>query len=150
MILGDYKNTLQVIKVRPTTIKISKTNKFELSKLKLTPRETYDEVISRLLELADIPSDFLDFELYNDTFKINCEADFESDHWYFLDQLGGQSEFLKATESFVAEEIQKKYEEFIEAINTICQADLNLLDYGAGLAVGETHEFQGFTMKRTA
>lgn len=129
-------------------IQISRTTKKKLNSIKLTQSETYDEVITRLLETLNVSNE-IGFELTNGLFKISCEADFEEDHWYFLDELGNQSEFLHPTQHFIDEGIQKEYESFIKAINTVSESDLNLLDYGAGLKVGEAHQFDGFTMKRT-
>lgn len=129
-------------------IQISRTTKEKLNSIKLTQSETYDEVITRLLETLNVSNE-IGFELTNGLFKISCEADFEEDHWYFLDELGNQSEFLHPTQHFIDEGIQKEYESFIKAINTVSESDLNLLDYGAGLKVGEAHQFDGFTMKRT-
>lgn len=129
-------------------IQISRTTKEKLNSIKLTQSETYDEVITRLLETLNVSNE-IGFELTNGLFKISCEADFEEDHWYFLDELGNQSEFLHPTQHFIDEGIQKEYESFIKAINTVSKSDLNLLDYGAGLKVGEAHQFDGFTMKRT-
>lgn len=129
-------------------IQISRTTKEKLNSIKLTQSETYDEVITRLLETLNVSNE-IGFELTNGLFKISCEADFEEDHWYFLDELGNQSEFLHSTQHFIDEGIQKEYESFIKAINTVSESDLNLLDYGAGLKVGEAHQFDGFTMKRT-
>lgn len=129
-------------------IQISRTTKEKLNSIKLTQSETYDEVITRLLETLNV-SNGIGFELTNGLFKISCEADFEEDHWYFLDELGNQSEFLHPTQHFIDEGIQKEYESFIKAINDVSESDLNLLDYGAGLKVGEVHQFDGFTMKRT-
>lgn len=129
-------------------IQISRTTKEKLNSIKLTQSETYDEVITRLLETLNVSNE-IGFELTNGLFKISCEADFEEDHWYFLDELGNQSEFLHPTQHFIGEGIQKEYESFIKAINTVSESDLNLLDYGAGLKVGEAHQFDGFTMKRT-
>ena len=131
-----------------TNIQISRTTKEKLNSIKLTQSETYDEVITRLLETLNVSNE-IGFELTNGLFKINCEADFEEDHWYFLDGLGNQSEFLHPTQHFIDEGIQKEYESFIKAINDVSESDLNLLDYGAGLKVGEAHQFDGFTMKRT-
>lgn len=133
---------------RKTNIQISRTTKEELNSIKLTQSETYDEVITRLLETLNVSNE-IGFELTNGLFKICCEADFEDDHWYFLDELGNQSEFLQPTQHFIDEGIQKEYESFIKAINIVSESDLNLLDYGAGLKVGEAHKFDGFTMKRT-
>ena len=129
-------------------IQISRTTKEKLNSIKLTQSETYDEVITRLFETLNVSNE-IGFELTNGLFKISCEADFEEDHWYFLDELGNQSEFLHPTQHFIDEGIQKEYESFIKAINTVSESDLNLLDYGAGLKVGEAHQFDGFTMKRT-
>lgn len=129
-------------------IQISRTTKEKLNSIKLTQSETYDEVITRLLETLNVSNE-IGFELTNGLFKISCEADFEEDHWYFLDELGNQSEFLHPTQHFIDEGIQKEYESFIKAINTVSESDLNLLDYGAGLKVGEAHQFDRFTMKRT-
>ena len=129
-------------------IQISRTTKEKLNSIKLTQSETYDEVITRLLETLNV-SNGIGFELTNGLFKISCEADFEEDHWYFLDELGNQSEFLHPTQHFIDEGIQKEYESFIKSINDVSESDLNLLDYGAGLKVGEAHQFDGFTMKRT-
>lgn len=129
-------------------IQISRTTKEKLNSIKLTQSETYDEVITRLLETLNVSNE-IGFELTNGLFKISCEADFEEDHWYFLDELENQSEFLHPTQHFIDEGIQKEYESFIKAINTVSESDLNLLDYGAGLKVGEAHQFDGFTMKRT-
>lgn len=129
-------------------IQISRTTKEKLNSIKLTQSETYDEVITRLLKTLNVSNE-IGFELTNGLFKISCEADFEEDHWYFLDELGNQSEFLHPTQHFIDEGIQKEYESFIKAINTVSESDLNLLDYGAGLKVGEAHQFDGFTMKRT-
>lgn len=129
-------------------IQISRTTKEKLNSIKLTQSETYDEVITRLLETLNVSNE-IGFELTNGLFKISCEADFEEDHWYFLDELGNQSEFLHPTQHFIDEGIQKEYESFIKAINTVSESDLNLLDYGAGLKVGEAHQFDGFSMKRT-
>lgn len=129
-------------------IQISRTTKEKLNSIKLTQSETYDEVITRLLETLNVSNE-IGFELTNGLFKISCEADFEEDHWYFLDELGNQSEFLHPTQHFIDEGIQKEYESFIKAINTVSESDLNLLDYGAGLKVSEAHQFDGFTMKRT-
>ena len=129
-------------------IQISRTTKEKLNSIKLTQSETYDEVITRLLETLNVSNE-IGFELTNGLFKISCEADFEDDHWYFLDELGNQSELLQPTQQFIDEGIQKEYESFIKAINTVSESDLNLLDYGAGLKVGEAHQFDGFTMKRT-
>lgn len=129
-------------------IQISRTTKEKLNSIKLTQSETYDEVITRLLETLNVSNE-IGFELTNGLFKISCEADFEEDHWYFLDELGNQSEFLHPTQHFIDEGIQKEYESFIKVINTVSESDLNLLDYGAGLKVGEAHQFDGFTMKRT-
>lgn len=129
-------------------IQISRTTKEKLNSIKLTQSETYDEVITRLLETLNVSNE-IGFELTNGLFKISCEADFEEDHWYFLDELGNQSEFLHSTQHFIDEGIQKEYESFIKAIHTVSESDLNLLDYGAGLKVGEAHQFDGFTMKRT-
>lgn len=129
-------------------IQISRTTKEKLNSIKLTQSETYDEVITRLLETLNVSNE-IGFELTNGLFKISCEADFEEDHWYFLDELGNQSEFLHPTQHFIDEGIQKEYESFIKAINTVSESDLNLLAYGAGLKVGEAHQFDGFTMKRT-
>lgn len=129
-------------------IQISRTTKEKLNSIKLTQSETYDEVITRLLETLNVSNE-IGFELTNGLFKISCEADFEEDHWYFLNELGNQSEFLHPTQHFIDEGIQKEYESFIKAINTVSESDLNLLDYGAGLKVGEAHQFDGFTMKRT-
>lgn len=129
-------------------IQISRTTKEKLNSIKLTQSETYDEVITRLLETLNVSNE-IGFELTNGLFKISCEADFEEDHWYFLDELGNKSEFLQPTQQFIDEGIQKEYESFIKAINTVSESDLNLLDYGAGLKVGEAHQFDGFTMKRT-
>ena len=126
-----------------TNIQINRTTKEKLNSLKLTESETYNEVITRLLDTSEV-----EFELSNGLFKISCEADFEEDHWYFLDELGNQSEFLHPTQHFIDEGIQKEYESFIKAINDVSESDLNLLDYGAGLNVGESHKFNGFTMKR--
>lgn len=129
-------------------IQISRTTKEKLNSIKLTQSETYDEVITRLLETLNVSNE-IGFELTNGLFKISCEADFEEDHWYFLDELGNQSEFLHPTQHFIDEGIQKEYESFIKAINNVSESDLNLLDYGAGLKVGKAHQFDGFTMKRT-
>lgn len=130
-----------------TTIKISRDVKSQLDSLK-TGNDTYNDVIERILELLDISNE-IGVELYDENFKINCEADFEDEHFYFLDDLGNRSEFLKATASFVDDNVQKQYEEFLSEINEVAQGDLNLLDYAAGLAVNETVELDGFNMKRS-
>ena len=130
-----------------TTIKISRDVKSQLDSLK-TGNDTYNDVIERILELLDISNE-IGLELYDENFKINCEADFEDEHFYFLDDLGNRSEFLKATASFVDDNVQKQYEEFLSEINEVAQGDLNLLDYAAGLAVNETVELDGFNMKRS-
>ncbi len=129
-----------------TTIKISRDVKSQLDSLK-TGNDTYNDVIERILELLDISNE-IGLKLYDENFKINCEADFEDEHFYFLDDLGNRSEFLKATASFVDDNVQKEYEEFLSKINEVAQGDLNLLDYASGLAVDETVELDGFKMKR--
>lgn len=130
-----------------TTIKISRDVKSQLDSLK-TGNDTYNDIIERILELLDISNE-IGLELYDENFKINCEADFEDDHFYFLDDLGNRSEFLKASASFVDDNVQKQYEEFLSKINEIAQGDLNLLDYAAGLAVNEIVKLDGFNMKRS-
>lgn len=130
-----------------TTIKISRDVKSQLDSLK-TGNDTYNDVIERILELLDISNE-IGLELYDENFKINCEADFEDEHFYFLDDLGNRSEFLKASASFVDDNVQKQYEEFLSKINEIAQGDLNLLDYASGLAVNEIVKFDGFNMKRS-
>ena len=130
-----------------TTIKISRDVKSQLDSLK-TGNDTYNDIIERILELLDISNE-IGLELYDENFKINCEADFEDDHFYFLDDLGNRSEFLKASASFVDDNVQKQYEEFLSKINEIAQGDLNLLDYAAGLAVNEIVKFDSFNMKRS-
>jgi predicted CopG family antitoxin len=130
-----------------TTIKISRDVKSQLDSLK-TGNDTYNDVIERILELLDISNE-IGLELYDENFKINCEVDFEDEHFYFLDDLGNRSEFLKATASFVDDNVQKQYEEFLSEINEVAQGDLNLLDYAAELDINETVELDGFNMKRT-
>lgn len=130
-----------------TTIKISRDVKSQLDSLK-TGNDTYNDVIERILQLLNISNE-IGLELYDENFKINCEADFEDDHFYFLDDLGNRSEFLKASASFVDDNVQKQYEEFLSKINEIAQGDLNLLDYASGLAVNEIVKFDGFNMKRS-
>lgn len=130
-----------------TTIKISREARAQLDALKVG-NDTYNDVIERLLDILNISNE-VELELYDENFKINCQADFEDDHFYFLDDLGNRSEFLKATASFVDENVQKQYEEFLCKINEVTQGDLNLLDYAAELAVNETVDLNDFTMKRT-
>lgn len=130
-----------------TTIKISRDVKSQLDSLK-TGNDTYNDVIERILELLDISNE-IGLELYDENFKINCEADFEDEHFYFLDDLGNRSEFLKASASFVDDNVQKQYEEFLSKINEIAQGDLNLLDYASGLTVNEIVKLDGFNMKRS-
>ena len=126
-----------------TNIQINRTTKEKLNSLKLTESETYNEVITRLLDTSEV-----EFELSNGLFKISCKADFETDAWYFLDELGNKSETKIPSQHFVDEGIQKEYETFVEAISEVSKSDLNLLDYGAGLKIGDVHQFDGFTMKR--
>ena len=130
-----------------TTIKISRDVKSQLDSLK-TGNDTYNDVIERILDLLYISNE-IGVELYNENFKIYCEADFEDEHFYFLDDLGNRSEFIKATASFVDNNIQKQYEEFLNKINEVTQEDLNLLDYAGELDINETVELDGFHMKRT-
>ncbi|WP_299523201.1 hypothetical protein [uncultured Methanobrevibacter sp.] len=130
-----------------TSIMVTRETKSELDNLKLTASETYNEVIVRLLEAVNVSSE-CGFELTNGLFKISCEADFETDRWYFLNELGDKSEINIPSQHFVDEGIQNEYETFVEAITEVSEADLNLLDYGAGLRVGDVHQFDGFTMKR--
>lgn len=130
-----------------TTIKISRDVKSQLDSLK-TGNDTYNDVIERILDLLYISNE-IGVELYNENFKIYCEVDFEDEHFYFLDDIGNRSEFIKATASFVDNNIQKQYEEFLSKINEVTQEDLNLLDYAGELDINETVELDGFHMKRT-
>lgn len=132
-----------------TSIQITRDTKKELDNKKITQGETYNDVICRLIEET---TDELGFTLYNSIFNIDCIADIEdedNEHFYFLNDLGDKTEVLRPTESFVDEGVQKEYLAFIDAINAVCEADLNLLDYGTDLHLGEVYRFDGFNMKRT-
>lgn len=134
--------------IKKQNIQIYADTKECLDKLKLSKSETYNEVIQRLINNYDI-SDMPGFELTNGLFKIECEVDFEDEHWYFIDELGNTSEILKPTESFIDKGIQNEYNAFIKAIHDASNDDLNLLDYGADLGVGDVAKFNGFIMRRT-
>ena len=141
--------------VHKSNIQIYSDTKSELDNLKLTQSETYNEVISRLIESAVISEEIRGFVLTNGLFTITCEAEYEDDegngydHWYFLNELGGKSEFLEPHQEFVDDGIQKEYEEFIRNINQVNDNIISLIDWGANLdEIGEAQSFKGFTMKR--
>ena len=72
----------------------------------------------------------------------------EKGELFFLDDTNQRCTLGDLHISFIDKDFQKEYESFIKAINDVSESDLNLLDYGAGLNVGESHKFNGFTMKR--
>ena len=138
-----------------SNIQIYSDTKTELDNLKLTPSETYNEVISRLIESVVVSEDVRGFILTNGLFTITCEAEYEDeegngyDHWYFLDELGNKSEILEVRQHFVDDGIQKEYTEFIRSINQVNDNIVSLIDWGVNLdEVGEAQSFTGFTMKR--
>lgn len=141
--------------INKSNIQIYSDIKEKLDELKLTSSETYNEVISRLIESAVISEEIRGFVLTNGLFTITCEAEYEDeegngyDHWYFLNELGDKSEFLEPHQHFVDDGIQKEYEEFIRAINQVNDNIISLIDWGANLdEIGEAQSFKGFTMKR--
>jgi hypothetical protein len=143
------------VPVSKSNIQVYSDTKTELDNLKLTPSETYNEVISRLIESVVVSEDVRGFILTNGLFTITCEAEYEDeegngyDHWYFLDELGEKSEFLEVKQHFVDDGIQKEYTEFIRSINQVNDNIVSLIDWGANLdEVGEAQSFKTFTMKR--
>ena len=136
--------------MKKTSICVTQDTKEKLKKLK-GGAESFDTLLNRtLLKDVEIPV-IWSFELTHGIFSIMCEAELgEWEHWYFLDPLGNRQEILKPFEKFQEKPIQKEYLYFIDSINEVARSDVNLIDYGGMLEIGESFELEGFIMKRTA
>ena len=133
---------------------LTKETKALLDKEKLTIGESYENIILRLLDDKNKGEDIMSEECYYTIERDDCKVSYviewtdEKGELFFLDDTNQRCTLGDLHISFIDKDFQKEYESFIKAINDVSESDLNLLDYGAGLNVGESHKFNGFTMKR--